>query len=226
MEKTVITYETIYESVRNEKNNQELQQLSETFFADIARYLKDKRQILEDTQKKSDLFSKKEVKKITLQIENTQNLLTDMYARREQKILQLAINMVRTQSDIVDTTFVHPVEQEFFQAIMGTLEQYRGSILAELLKENVPAGSPPASEVPKPTVAPATPPPSGPPVRKKLNPNPTIPANARSIEFVDDMDIFIDKDLNQYGPYTMGDRAAIPPECAEILIAQGKAKAI
>jgi len=193
MEKTVITYETIYEFLRNEKNKQELQKLSNTFFEDVAHYLAEKEKILKDTENKTDVFSKKESQKIRLQLQNTKNLLTDIYTRRERKIIDLAINLVRTKSRIIDTSTIHVREKALFDAVLGVLETQRSDILAQLLT----------------------------PVAMK---KPIEKPSGKQLEFLSEVDTFVDANLKEFGPFAKGDKAAIPPEIADILVSEGKAR--
>ena len=52
-----ITFETIYEILRREKNKEDLQRIDNDFFQDVLNYLKEKQQIYLDSLKKTDLFS-------------------------------------------------------------------------------------------------------------------------------------------------------------------------
>ncbi|MBD3319001.1 hypothetical protein GF342_03770 [Candidatus Woesearchaeota archaeon] len=197
MENTVITYETIYEFLRSEKNKDELQRLNPAFFEDIAHYLAQKEKMLRDSKDKNDVFSQKETRRIEKQLENVRAILSDIYTRREKKIIDMAVNMVRTQSAVVDTSHIHKREKPFFDALLSVLEQYRSSTLKDLLtaKERT---SEPKEKVKTP--------------------------QGTKVEFLEDVDTFIDTDLNEFGPFSPGDAAVIPTEIAQILAGEGKAK--
>ena len=60
-EEVTITYETLFELLRREKERNELQKLDDSFFPNILRYLKDKHTII--NQQQTDLFSAEEKKK-------------------------------------------------------------------------------------------------------------------------------------------------------------------
>ena len=62
-----ITYETLFEILRREKNREELQKLDESFFNDVLNYVKEKKQQLNDLQTKDDLFAVEEKKKAEIQ---------------------------------------------------------------------------------------------------------------------------------------------------------------
>jgi DNA replication initiation complex subunit (GINS family) len=205
VEHTVITYETIYEFLRNEKNKEELQPLSESFFDNVANYLAEKNQILADTQNKTDIFSRKESQKIGLQIQNVKNILSDIYTRREKKLIEMAINLVRTKSRIVDTSSIHPLEKPLFDSVMRVLEESRQTLLTKLLTPATSVRAPPATKTHEPD---------------------DIPALGKNIQFLSEVDKFIDAELNEFGPFSTGDKAVIPDEIASILVTEGKAKNI
>ena len=66
----IITYETLYEILRREKYNQELQTLDKEFFKNTTTYLNEKESILESQKQKSSIFSATEINKTKKQIEN------------------------------------------------------------------------------------------------------------------------------------------------------------
>ena len=68
-----ITYETLFELLRREKNREELQKLDNNFFLDVVNYLKDKKSALE--LPKNDIFAAEERRKAETQLENIKNIL-------------------------------------------------------------------------------------------------------------------------------------------------------
>lgn len=180
MGERLITYETIYEYLRNEKNKDALQGLDSAFFEDVSGYLAEKEQIYKDAAAKSDVFSLQETDKIAQQLRNVRNLISDLYTRREKKIIELAINIVRTRSVVVDASNVHKREKPFLNAVVALLEQYRGELLNVLLTASAvprPSMSMTTDKLP-PSQPPATPPPTSNPVEQ---PRPvTSPAQSDS----------------------------------------------
>ena len=225
----LITYETIYECLRNEKSRDALQKLDSAFFEDVQNYLAEKEQIHADAHAKDDVFSVKETDKIAQQLRNVRSILADLYTRRERKVIDLAINLVRTRSAVVDTSNIHVHERQFFDAVVGVLEQYRASTMKMLLTARKGAPAP----VPAGMVAPIAPSasrtitadaPAGPAQKNGQNADKT--GNGTQVEFLSAVDAFIDAQLNEFGPFSSNDRAVIPSEIAHILITEGKAREV
>lgn len=128
-----VTYETLFELLRLEKNRTELQKLSPTFFGDVSSYVADKQSILSGTELKSDLFASAEREKIRVQLDNIRRLIKDLYDRREQKILSTAVNKSKTGSDIIDTSSMLPEERMLFEDFVLFLDKSRQISLNPML---------------------------------------------------------------------------------------------
>ncbi len=206
VETALITYETIYDLLRSEKNHEGLQPLPHSFFDDVGAYLAEKERILREGELKQDVFSKQESQKTKVQVQNILHLLTDLYTRREKKIVELALAFVRTKSKVIDTSALHAREQELFESVMSMLERSRAAVLADLLTPKIAHTTTRTPDV----------------VSQKVK-STTLQAQ---LEFVSDVDLFIDANLKEYGPFTPGQLAAIPTEIADILVAEGKARVV
>ena len=87
----LITYEMLYEILREEKTKKEITRLDENFFENVIKYMSEKRNMLESQQKKSSIFTLSESVNTKKQLENVHRILKELYERRENKILQLAL---------------------------------------------------------------------------------------------------------------------------------------
>ena len=85
-----ITYETLFEILKREKDITELQKLDQNFFNDFVDYLNEKKKLLE---KDDTLFSYDEKKKVEKQIDNAKRLIKGIFERREKKIINIAIKL-------------------------------------------------------------------------------------------------------------------------------------
>jgi DNA replication initiation complex subunit (GINS family) len=133
-----ITYETLYEILRSEKNKEELCELDEIFYANVLEYLKEKTRILEEASSKSDIFSLDEKDNTQVQLRNIRKIIREIYERREKKIINMALNKSRTNSDIIDTSNLLNPEQKFFQTLTGLFDKFRFGILAQILSLQEP----------------------------------------------------------------------------------------
>src|SRR3989338_39027 len=82
-----ITYETLFEILRREKQKEELQKLSETFFDDVVSYFKEKEETTETSHEAGNMFAHSEKEKNMQQLENIKRILKELYDKREKKIM-------------------------------------------------------------------------------------------------------------------------------------------
>ena len=134
----VITYETLFELLRIEKNREDLQKLEESFFDDVRTYLNDKRLAFESKQSQSLLFAADEKEKTRLELENIKKILKDLYDRREKKIIITALNKARSGVMLANTANMLPSERLLFDAINAALTEFRKNILFKLACGDIP----------------------------------------------------------------------------------------
>lgn len=200
----VITYDTLYEILRREKGRDELQELDTEFYNQAFKYLKDKNKILQDTEVKTDLFSSTERGKTVTEIENIKKILKELYERRESKIINMAINKSRTNTGIINTKTMLPVELKFYQELVASLNKYRGDVLYSLInlkgvKETPKDESPDENQA-------------------------EDSFGVLTVKFKVDVPKFVGEELEVYGPFSAGDSAELPEKIANLLIKKGKAE--
>ncbi|MBN1644954.1 hypothetical protein JW851_02875 [Candidatus Woesearchaeota archaeon] len=229
-----ITYETLYEILRAEKNKEELCELDANFYTNILEYLREKTKIFEEASSKNDIFSIDERDNTQVQLQNIKKIIKEIYERREKKIIDIALNKSRTNSDIIDTTNLLNPEQTFFNGLTNLLDKFRLGILAqiialqepifdqeldaELLEQNARTK---AEQTKKETLIETE-------YREELPAKETemkkeTKRNMKKIKAVQPIEQFIGTELEMYGPYKEDDVAEVPLEIAEILIKKGSA---
>lgn len=134
----VVTYETLYELLRLEKNREELQKLEPSFFDDVLSYLNDKRNAFESQQSQSILFAADEKEKARLELENIKKILKDLYDRREKKIINIALNKARTGVTVVNTANMLQSERMLFDSVNSILTGFRKGVLFKLACGELP----------------------------------------------------------------------------------------
>lgn len=137
-----ITYETLFEMLRIEKDKEELQKLSSTFFNDVIAYLREKETAISN----ATLTSPEDKKKLDNELVNIKKILKDHYERREKKILNLVLDISRTKSNLIDTSALLIDERELFDVLVKTLDQGREAILHKLLESRMPYFKPASTE--------------------------------------------------------------------------------
>ena len=78
----VITYETLYEMWRREREKADLQKLDDNFFSEVLNYLREKQKAYDDAMGKNDVFSKDEREKLHIQLANIRKILNNLYSIR------------------------------------------------------------------------------------------------------------------------------------------------
>lgn len=129
-----ITYETLYEILRREKSTDELQKLDHTFCTDVMSYLRDKAKMLADAAGKFDVFSVNERDSTQVQMNNIKRILKELYEKRERKIMDMALNKSRTNSNIIDTANLLDIERPIYNELIKTLDSFRKDILLAMLE--------------------------------------------------------------------------------------------
>ena len=217
-DKTVtITYETLFEILRREKDKLELQKLDDSFFADVLSYLRDKHKILQGGQQ--ELFTEEEKIKTEKQLANLKKIIRELYERREKKILQIALDKSKTKSDLIDMSSLLKHEVEFFNSLYKLFDNYRENILFKLLNFEEPITKPVGVEQ------------NGDKSKLDLE----QPAEEKSVvkekptkllRFKHAVPKFVGLDGEEFGPFGEEDMASLPSEIASVLITKGRAEEI
>ena len=207
MQEVVITYETLFELLQREKERTDLQKLEPTFFSDVIGYIKDKKKILDS--KDSSVFAHEEKRKTERQLENIYKILKEVYERREKKIISLALDKSRTQSNLIDTSPLLKEEKVIFDALSNLLDTYRDSILYSVLKEEQPFMQPMHEKT-----------------KEGFKTALELKRKTKLVRFMERVPKFVGPELEEYGPFEEEDIANLPEEIADVLLGKSKAEEI
>ena len=215
-EQITITYETLFELLRREKNREELQSLPPTFYDDVAQYLKEKIEFIEKTR--GDVFSAETTRAKENELLNIKKIVKDLYDKREKKILTLALDKSRTKSHLIDTSHLLKEELEFYTKVVDILNQNRDNLLATLLYGKSPMRSSLPNEVISKTETHES-------DAEESSLSPEIGNKPiRLIRFMSSIPKFVGPELEEYGPFEKDDMANLPTEIAQVLIDKGRAE--
>lgn len=195
----IITYEGVYDLLRKEKIYAELQKIPDTFLTEVISYLSEKTAILDSQKQKDSIFAEKEVEKTAKQLENIKKMLKELYERRENKIVKLALIASKTGS-LSDTDMLKE-EQEMYNALVSNLTFYRENILTKVLDKKQPSLSNKTEE------------------NKEGE-------NLKTVRFTNPVPQFIGNDQKIYGPFEEEYVANLPSKVAELLIRNKRAEEI
>lgn len=202
----MLTFETLFELLRKEKINPELQKLDEDFFTQTTQYLEEKQAVLKTEQSSDSIFSS-DSKKTQLQLENAKKIIKEFYEKRENKITNLA--MLSSRANIKESgTNMLSEEKRLYNELLELLDNYREGILHNILKSKKVS------------------------IKKKINPPKDIKTqqnqseNGRMIRFLHSVPKFVADDLNIYGPFEQEDMSFLPKKTADLLITRKRAEEI
>ena len=208
-QEVIITYETLFELLKREKERTDLQKLEPAFFSDTINYIKDKKKILE-AKSEDSVFAPEERKKTERQLENIYKIVKELYERREKKIISLAVDKSRTRSNLIDTTGLLKEEKVFFDSLTNLLDKYRDAILFAVLNEKMPFMQ--SLDEKKPVEV----------LRSAIE----LKKPTRLVRFASHVPKFVGPELEEYGPFEEEDIANLPVEIADVLINKAKAEEI
>ncbi|MBU1203663.1 MAG: hypothetical protein KKG60_01185 [Nanoarchaeota archaeon] len=215
MTEVVITYETLYELLRREKNRTELQKLDDDFFKNVVGYLKEKQDFVDLQEGKSTLFGD-EITRIKKEIQNIKRILKEFYDRRELKILNMALSKSITGSGHGTENLLEQ-EEVLYDRLCSDLVEFRDVILNSILEGKIP-GKPKA-------------------IKTEDSENSSVGAtdsdeksdggsSTMTVRFLSAVPKFVGVDGHIYGPFENDDLAELPSDVGELLAKNERAEKV
>ncbi|MFW6450271.1 MAG: hypothetical protein ACOCZ6_04395 [Nanoarchaeota archaeon] len=195
-----INYETVYELLRREKSREEMQKLPENFVEELAKYVQWLGTEVNKKKRDIDSFSSDEIRREEQKYYNMRRVISELYEKRERKIINMAITKSRTNAKLADVANLLDTEKELFNSLVETLNLYRKKSMEEMLGK-----------------------------KKKEQEGKTQennPQGKRMVRFLSAVPKFYDKEMNVLGPFEPDEIASLPPEITDILIKKGRAEEI
>ena len=124
----MITFESLKSVQREERRSNKLAKLNPGFYSEVKDYIESKRKFCERARKEG-----LETEIHELELKNAEDVLNDIYDRRERKIVQLSLSSVR--SGLRDAPLLKE-EKEMFDSLIEILEIYRGKMLSSVLSRH------------------------------------------------------------------------------------------
>ncbi|MDP3917323.1 MAG: hypothetical protein Q8Q42_03480 [Nanoarchaeota archaeon] len=193
----MLTFEALFELLRKEKINPELQKLEEDFYNHALDYFEEKGAIIH-TEKTTDSIFSMDAKRTQLQLDNARKILKEFYEKRENKIINLA--MLSSRANIKETGInMLNEEKRLYNDILEHLNNYRQGILHNILtgrKVSIKANSPP----------------------KDIKTKQSQSSECKMVRFLHSVPKFVGDDLKVYGPFEQEDMSYLPQKTANLLI--------
>ncbi len=198
-----ITYESLFEILRKEKNQEDLQKIDDSFFSDVKNYIDDKNKALHEKPRLEQFTEENEQNALRTQLKSALKLIREIINRRQRKIIEIAMNKAENGSNIINTNSLLPEEKVFFDHQVEVIGNFRASLLDSMHRPNT---------APKP---------------QDLNMAPHEPNTSDlKVQILESVPKFVGVDLEIYGPYMAQETIALKPEIADMLIKTNKAKII
>lgn len=251
-----LTYDTIFELLRREKNRPDLQTMPDNFFMNAHDYVKEKKSFAtKGAQSSNEMFGSEESEKTKLELINIIKMLRNIYNLRETKILSMAVNKARVESSIINTSALLPEEKMLYKETTDSLKRFRTDLLNSVIEgkeidskriEMVKAESEigefkhgfedhlkenHGSEAVSSEESAISEPESQNFADVKggigaVSEEADFDEPAKKIMFLTEVAKFIGPELEFYGPFKEGDMAELPIAIANIVVSQGKAKEV
>lgn len=193
-----ITYEVLFDILRREKDNNELQDLDESFYEEVEEYIEEKKRTVQSA-KDSEYMPSSDQEKQKIQLRNIKRTVQEIYNIRERKIMNLARSKARAKTGLIDTTRLLVSEQPLFDAAVDLLERHRKDMLQNVMgqgqakKDNNKSGEK-SSE------------------------------GSVSVTILKDLPKFLGPDKKVYGPFSEDDTVDVPESVAKLLTQKGRAE--
>lgn len=215
-----MTYDALFDILRYEKSHEELQKLDENFFKDVIEYIQNKEILMNLPDRNIS-----ETEKTRIQLQNVKKLLTELYERREKKIIALASYQSKTSSSVIKTETILNEEKPIFDALVSIFSKNRIYLLNNLLNAREINTQNSFMNIHFDVCAET----KNESVDSIFNKNEKFLSedkSIKSIRFVKAVPKFLGPELETYGPFEEEDMASLPCKIANILIRKGKAEEV
>jgi DNA replication initiation complex subunit (GINS family) len=216
----MITYKELRNFQRLERENNDLQELGESFVTDVLHYLNEKREALKSSKEKDSIFSKDAQNEIRNELRNAIVVIQDIYERRERKILGQAVLAVKTDSSIQDTTRMLDFEKQMYTDMIDLLRGYREKFFGQRKEKVREEMQPEERSETQPEVQILSQ-----PEKQEIAPaQPESPSELQTIKIIQDVPQFVWEDGKTYGPFKKEDVANLDTKLASMLVSRGSAE--
>jgi len=229
-----ITYETLFDLLRKERSLEDLQELDIWFWKHVVDYLNERESFLETT-------SQLEQEKTRIQLFNIKRIIKEIYERRERKVVQLAMNVIRANDPgFVDKRGMLTEEKKLFDETVSLLLTYKRGVLDQVCATQIPVISPEAY-IEKPEIkkeensnnnddetnelgeqfVKSTPEEEN----KEIN-TPKVEEGSILVKFKISVPKFLGKNKEVFGPFESGTVTSLPSNIATILLKKDKVEKV
>lgn len=212
-----MNYETIFNILRQERSREELQPLNKSFYEDVLDYVRRKQSELLKEGKNG--ISSTSLLKGSIEFHNIKKILKELYERRERKIVNLAINKIRTGSSLIDTSTLLTNEYMFYTELVECLRRHKDFILSKIIDmpEQI-IGMSKRDEIMEESMK------RDEDIKEVKVLEETKQRNKKRVRFLTDIPQFLGTELEILGPFKRGDIAELEEEIVNLLLEKKNAE--
>lgn len=226
MPNDVISYEELRRVQSLERDEKSLQEIEESFFKKVIKYVKTKEKMIEENKNKNNVFSEQALEKNKHELNNINKIIKDICERRRRKIVNQALNNISARVHNIENML--PEEEELYNKTIDIVKEYTNNFMlnfdSDSLKEEKRENVENREYEEKKEVA-----------DEKIEKEEELDEKIEQEEELDKSDKgyqlkvreeipeFVWKDGKKYGPFKEGEIINIERTIGEILIKGGKA---
>ena len=195
----MITYKSLRELQRQEKEEVELISLSPDFFKEVNQYLTDLEFRKKELKDSEDFFDKELLEQIIQELDNSRKIIKDFLEHRERKILNKSLSNSRARNRI-EVKNLTIEEQKLLEVITNLFKDHNKRVLDIVFD--------------KKTLQ-----------KKKQDLSETVLKQTK-VKIIDTVNEFIWSDEKTYGPFNVGDEPQLLNEISKFLVENKKAEII
>lgn len=114
----LLTFNSLYNILREEKKNKSLQELPEKFYQSVSEYIKSKKQEIKKLM--SDESKKDKLNREKITYNNSRKIINEIFSIRATKISEIAIKNKIYGDEFLATDNILNEEKEFFEEVISS----------------------------------------------------------------------------------------------------------
>ncbi len=127
MPNDVISYEELRRVQSLERDEKSLQEIEESFFKKVIKYVKTKEKMIEENKNKNNVFSEQALEKNKHELNNINKIIKDICERRRRKIVNQALNNISARVHNIENML--PEEEELYNKTIDIVKEYTNNFM-------------------------------------------------------------------------------------------------
>ncbi len=217
MSNDIISYEELRRVQSLERDEKSLQEIEESFFKKVIKYIETKKNMIKENKNKDNVFSEQALEKNKHELININKIIKDICERRRRKIVNQALN--NTSARVHNIENMLPEEEELYNKTIEIVKEYTNNFMSNFNsnsseeKKETNEEKEEKSEKREETNE----------EKEGVHEESEKSNNKYQLKVKEQIPEFVWKDGKKYGPFENGETIHIEKTIGEILIKGGKA---